>query len=91
MHAGNDFWLNLHRVAQRYDELGLTNQARFAELLRQFEAMPHLGQREVLQELRELAVHLPDLYTVVAGRANALQLARQNGAKTPAAPQGEVA
>jgi hypothetical protein len=36
----------------------------------QFEAMPHVAQREILSSLRGLAYQLPDLYTIAAASAN---------------------
>jgi hypothetical protein len=62
MKPGNDFWLNLHRLAQAYDSQGQSLEEREACILRQLSAMPRVAQREVLQELRRMAIHLPDLF-----------------------------
>ncbi|HEX5105208.1 MAG TPA: hypothetical protein VFV87_15415 [Pirellulaceae bacterium] len=69
MYSPNEFWLNLHRLTEAYDAEGMTTAERFANITRQFQAMPPLAQQEILQELRRLTIHLPELYPVVAAEA----------------------
>ena len=70
MFSPNEFWLNLHRLSESYDSEGANVTERAAHITRQFQDMPGLAQQEVLQELHRLAIHLPELYAVVAAAAN---------------------
>jgi hypothetical protein len=66
MSAGNDFWLNLHRLVLAYDNQGTCLDDRKAAILGRLAAMPHISQQEVVGELRRMAIHLPELYAAVA-------------------------
>jgi hypothetical protein len=76
MKSENDFWISLNRLADAYANRGLTASERAASVLSQFEEMPPLAQREVLEALRGLAYQLPDLYTVIAARVYSREIAR---------------
>ena len=76
MKSDNDFWIRLNQLADAYKDRGLSSQERAASVLAQFEEMPHLAQREVLDSLHRLAYQLPDLYTVVAARAATREIER---------------
>jgi hypothetical protein len=69
MNGADDFWLNVARLADSYADCGTTAAERAARVMRQFEAMPRVAQREVLLSLRSLAYELPDLYTISAASA----------------------
>lgn len=70
MNGAEDFWLNLARLADSYEDCGSTAAARAARAMIQFEAMPRVAQREVLSSLRGLAYQLPDLFTIAEASAN---------------------
>jgi hypothetical protein len=70
----NDFWLNLSRTADAFNEGGLTTQERMSAVMGQFEQMPHLAKREILSALRSLAYQLPDLHTVASARSLELRM-----------------
>jgi hypothetical protein len=73
MHAvisPNEFWLNLHRLAEAYDAEGATPQERAENIVAQFREMPAVARREVLAELVRVAVHIPELYRLVMIAAN---------------------
>ena len=78
MVSPNEFWLNLHRLSVAYDAEGSTIKERTANICGQFEQMPPVAQQEVLEELRRLAVHLPELYPVIAAAAHDGCPARQD-------------
>ena len=69
MRSSNEFWLNLHWLADAYDAEGRTMQESCSNILREFRQMPGVAQREVLTELKRLAIALPLLYPVVASTA----------------------
>jgi len=81
MVSPNEFWLNLHRLSVAFDAEGATNKERAANICRQFEQMPPVAQQEVLDELRRLAIHLPELYPVIAAAAHAGNPARPDSAQ----------
>ena len=61
----NEFWLNLHRLAEAYDAEGATPEERAENIVAQFRDMPPVARREVLKELVRVAVHIPELYRLV--------------------------
>jgi hypothetical protein len=69
MVSPNEFWLNLHRLSAAYDAEGTTIKERTANICQQFEQMPCLAQQEVIEELRRLAICLPELYPIIAAAA----------------------
>jgi hypothetical protein len=79
LNSANEFWLNLHRLADAYDSEGLTTDERAANIVDQFRHMPPIAQRHVLKELRRLVLAMPDLYPLVAAAANEAESAKQDG------------
>jgi hypothetical protein len=61
----NEFWLNLHRLAEAYDAEGQTPQQRAENIVAQFRDMPLVAQREVLAELVNITLHIPEVYRQV--------------------------
>ena len=70
MPSTNEFWLNLHRMAESYDSEGLTADERATNIVDQFRAMPLIAQRQVLGELLRVITYYPDLYPLVVAAAN---------------------
>jgi hypothetical protein len=68
--APNEFWLQLHRLAEAYSAEGLNSEERAENIVAQFREMPHVAKRAVLTEILQIAVHLPDLYPLVVAAAN---------------------
>ena len=66
MNDADDFWVYLVRLSESYNSGGKTGQERAAYALQHFREMPPLAQQEVLNALRNVAVHIPDLYTIAA-------------------------
>ena len=81
MVSPNEFWLNLHRLHVAYESEGATIKERAANICRQFEQMPPVAQQEVLDELRRLAIHLPQLYPLMAAAAHTGSTACQEAAE----------
>jgi len=71
MIAPNEFWLNLHRLAESYQAEGLTSDDRSKNIVAQFKEMPPIAQRELLRDLASVIVHCPDLYAMVVAEASA--------------------
>jgi hypothetical protein len=69
MIAPNEFWLQLHRLAEAYDAEGLTRQERTENILAQFRNMPHVARRAIIADLMQVAVNIPDLYPLVVAAA----------------------
>jgi hypothetical protein len=84
MKTPNEFWLNLHRLAEAYDSEGLTPDERAESILNQFRAMPPIAQRQVLSDMVRLVANLPDLYPLVVLAGNEKQ-------QQPVAAKGHVA
>ena len=70
MISPNEFWLNLHQLAESYQAEGLTTQDRTDAIVNQFLNMPPLVRRQVLGELKVIADHLPDLHNAVVAAAS---------------------
>jgi hypothetical protein len=66
----NEFWLQVHRLADAYDAEGLTRQERAENIVSQFLEMPRIAQRAILDDLRVLALCLPDIYPLAVAAAN---------------------
>ncbi|HEY2413781.1 MAG TPA: hypothetical protein VGI40_16135 [Pirellulaceae bacterium] len=68
--APNEFWLNLHRLAEAYAAEGLNAEERIENILAEFREMPHVARRSILEDFRQLASNFPDLFalSVVADR-----------------------
>ena len=82
MNDADDFWLYVTRMAESLDEGGLTTEERMAYAMQAFDQMPTLAQREVLAALRKLAVELPDLFTIAAGRSLRTGNGKRGGPQT---------
>ena len=67
-----EFWLNLHYLADAYRGEGLTAEERATTILTAFERMPPIARREVLADLAQVAFNLSDLYVTVMARARQL-------------------
>jgi hypothetical protein len=70
MVSPNDFWLQLHRLAEAYDAEGITSDERAHNIVQQFRELAHPARRELLAELLQITVHLPDVYPLVMAAAN---------------------
>jgi hypothetical protein len=71
MISPNEFWLSVHRIAVSYEAEGLTPAERTKNIIEEFRRMPHLAQRELLDDLFSIATHLPELYMLaIAAAAN---------------------
>ena len=70
MVSPNDFWLQLHRLAEAYDAEGLTLEERAQNIVQQFRELAQPARRELLAELLQITVHLPDVYPLVMAAAN---------------------
>ena len=81
----NEFWLQLHRLAEAYDAEGLTSQERAENIVAQFREMPHVARRAVLTEMLQISVHLPDLHALVVAAANDAEAAKKHKAVEGAA------
>jgi len=66
----NEFWLNLHRLAESYDAEGLTTDERTRNIVEQFRNMPRIAQRQVLVDLLHVLTSLPDVYPLVVAAGN---------------------
>jgi len=66
----NEFWLNLHRLAESFDAEGLTTDERATNIVDQFRDMPPIAQRQLLGELLRIITALPDVYPLVVAAAN---------------------
>jgi hypothetical protein len=61
----NEFWLQLHRLAEAYDAEGLTPEERGINIVDQYLQMPTITRRQVHADLLRIAVHIPELATLV--------------------------
>jgi hypothetical protein len=64
----SDFWQHVVRLANSYESCGRTTNDRITGLAEHYKKLSPLAQKEILGSLQELAMHLPDLYTIVALR-----------------------
>jgi stress-induced morphogen len=65
MVAPNEFWLQLHRLAEAHDAEGLNEAHRAENIVAEFQNMSQIAQRELVAELLRLTVHVPALYSLV--------------------------
>jgi hypothetical protein len=65
MRSPNEFWLNLHRLAQAYEAEGPSSEERVENIAAQFCAMPAIARRQVLTEIEELTTALSEVYRQV--------------------------
>jgi hypothetical protein len=76
MISPNEFWLNLHQLADSYQSEGLTKEERKDAIVNEFLHLPPLVRRQVLGELRVIADNLPDLHRVLVAEASAAEAPR---------------
>jgi len=57
----NEFWLAVHQLAEAYDSEGPTMDERAENIADEFDRLPFVTQRELLQNLLRIAAYLPDL------------------------------
>jgi len=82
----NEFWLNLHQLAEAYEAEGLNTEERIENILAEFRQMPSIARRSILEDFRQLASNFPDLF--------ALSVAADHQAEEPklkAGPNQDVA
>jgi hypothetical protein len=73
MKGPNEFWLNVHRLADSLHAEGLTSEERSQNIVAQFEMLAPIARRELLIDLSYLSLHLADLRVILTSRANALE------------------
>jgi hypothetical protein len=73
----DELWLRLHELAVAFHDEGLTREERLQVTLRQYQAMSPTVRRELLGELRMLAIDLFDLLPLVVTTENDLEQTRQ--------------
>lgn len=83
MSAPKDFWLCLREFATCYEAAGLTTDERIANIVEQFRGLPHIAQRELLDDLYRIVMDSPDIYTLARTAANERQ-------KPQTAPAGKL-
>jgi len=69
MISPNQFWLHVHTLADAYEAEGTTPDERVENIVRQFERMPPIAQRQVLADLLRLTIHVPELYPIIVSAA----------------------
>ena len=69
MIAPNQFWLHVHTLADAYEAEGSSPDERVENVVRQFERMPPIAQRQVLADLLRLTIHIPELYPLIVSAA----------------------
>ena len=73
MKSPNEFWLQLHHLAEAYEEQGLNSDERAESIIAQFRGMPHIARRALLDEFRQLANSFPDLFALSVAAARGEQ------------------
>ncbi|MCI0357341.1 MAG: hypothetical protein L0211_02510 [Planctomycetaceae bacterium] len=76
----NKFWMHVVRLSEAFSEAGLTPDERCAFIVRQFENLPPVAQREVLGALRTVSYGLPDVHSIVNAKALQLEQERKKAA-----------
>jgi hypothetical protein len=66
----NEFWLQLHRLAEAYEAEGLTSEERAENIIAQFQDMPPIAQRALLADLVTVAAKIPELYPLAIATVN---------------------
>jgi hypothetical protein len=61
MMAPNEFWLQLHRLAEAYQAEGPTTEARLLAIMDEFQELAAPARREVLADLQLVTKQLPQL------------------------------
>ena len=73
MISPNEFWLQLHRLAEAYDAEGLTSEERAENILSQLREMPTIAQRALLADLVTVVAKVPDLYPLAIATMNEVE------------------
>jgi hypothetical protein len=61
-----DFWVSVRQLADAYRQQGLTPDERAVNILGQLKELPLITQRGLRTDLAHVAVHIPDLFPLVA-------------------------
>src|SRR5262245_7785445 len=61
----NEFWLQLHHLALAYESEGRDDGERAQNIIEQFQKLPALARRTVLNELAVVALSIPELYSSI--------------------------
>jgi hypothetical protein len=77
MISPNEFWLQLHRLAEAYEAEGRSTGERAQNILGQYREMFPVAQREVLAALRLVAANMPDLCHFIIAAANDAKLQKE--------------
>jgi len=79
MIAPNEFWLQLHRLAEAYEGEGRSEKERLAIIIAQFQEMPPVARRALSNDLTLLAASLADLCPLVVVPEKEPEARRANG------------
>ena len=82
MATPEEFWRQLHELADTYEHLALTTDERTALIVNQFREIVPQSRQRLLADLFRLAIDLPDLYpmvTAVERAADSKTWKRRNG------------
>jgi hypothetical protein len=61
MMTPNEFWLQLHRLAEAYQAEGESTEARLLAIMNEFQELAAPARREVLADLQLVTAQLPQL------------------------------
>jgi hypothetical protein len=73
MKTPNEFWLCLHRLAEAYDAEGLTPTERADNIIGEILSMPPTVRQQSLNDLRLVAINVPDLFPIVAAAVSSAE------------------
>jgi len=65
MSPPNEFWLFLHRLEAAFEAEGSCDRERVENIVRQFREMPHVAQRQLVNELVRTITDCNELYSPV--------------------------
>jgi hypothetical protein len=85
MISPNEFWLQLHRLAEAYHAEGLTPDERVENIVAQYRDLALPARRQVMTDLTTLMVHMPDVYAALVpldqhGQAGGERVAHEGAA-----------
>jgi hypothetical protein len=78
MTTPNEFWLRLNNLSQAYLDEGLTPEERLANILDEFEKLPPTVRRHVLDNIRSLSQHVPDIFLSARAKHAELEKSKQS-------------
>jgi len=81
--APNEFWPQLHQLAEAYQAEGATTEARLLAIVDEFEELAAPARREVLAELHFITTQLPQLHLRLASAARDIPTAAQPQRELP--------